>query len=421
MSQPNSFTIARLGAQGDGVADADPGAGGGQVYIPFALPGELVTAARVKDRAELIAVLDPSPQRVAPVCRHFGECGGCAIQHLRADLYIDWKRDKVVAALKGRGIDTANVGPLVTCEPGMRRRVTLSARRGEAGMLLGYNRALSHTIIDIAECPIAVPAIGAALPMLRGLASVICASQQAFHLTVTSTETGFDIAASGSGKLEARRRQQATEFVIAEPSIARLTIDGEIIVEPRKPTVFFGKAAVVPPSGGFLQAVAGAEQVMADLVLAHMRKARKVADLFAGSGAFALRLAAQAAVHAVEGDGPALAALDRAARSTPGHKPVSVEKRDLFHRPLTWKELNGFDGVVFDPPRAGAEDQSKQLARSQVPLVAAVSCNPVTLGRDLTILIEGGYRLKSVTPVDQFLWSPHVEAVALLEKPKVRR
>lgn len=411
------FTIARLGAQGDGVSDTEAG----PVFVPFALPGEVVTAARVKDRAELISLLETSPDRIAPACRHFGECGGCAIQHLRPELYQDWKRDKVVAALKGRGLATANVTPLVTCQPGTRRRVTLSARRNEAGMLLGYNRALSHTLVDIEECPIALPGIVASLPLLRGLAGLICVTQQAFHLTVTATETGLDVAATDSGKLEPRRRQMATEFVIANPSIARLTIDGEIIVEPRKPTVFFGKAAVVPPPGGFLQAVAGAEQSMADLVLGHLRKAKRVADLFAGSGAFALRLAAQSAVHAVESEGPALAALDRAARATPGQKPVTAEKRDLFNRPLTWKELNAFDGVVFDPPRAGAEDQCKQLARAQVPLVAAVSCNPTTLARDLAILVEGGYRLKSVTPIDQFLWSPHVEAVALLEKPKVRR
>ncbi len=263
MSQPSRFDITRMGTQGDGIADA----GSGQVYIPFALPGEVVTAARVKDRAELISVLEASPDRITPACRHFGECGGCVIQHLRADLYHDWKRDKVIAAIRGKALDAANVAPLVTCEPGTRRRVTLSARRDGAVMLLGYNRALSHSIIDIVECPIAVPDIVTALPMLRGLAGVICTTQQAFHLTVTATETGFDIAASGSGKLEPRRRQQATEFVIANASIARLTIDGEIIVEPRKPTMFFGKAEVVPPSGGFLQAVAGAEQTMADLVL----------------------------------------------------------------------------------------------------------------------------------------------------------
>lgn len=410
------FTIAGLGGQGDGVADTERG----PVFVPFALPGETVTAARVKDRADLISILEQSPDRIEPACRHFGECGGCVVQHLRDDKYRAWKRDKIVAALRSKAIDTASVGDLVPCPPASRRRVTLSARRTDAGMVLGYNRALSHSLIDIRECPIAVDAIVQRLPSLRQVATLICSGTQAFHLTVTATESGLDIAASGSGALGEKQRQIAAQFVLRE-DFARLTVDGEIVIEPRKPLVHFGDVAVMPPPGGFLQAVAGAEQAMADLVLRHFVKAKKVADLFAGSGAFALRLARQSSVHAVESDAPALAALDRGARSATGLKAVSVEKRDLFHRPMTWKELNGFDAVIFDPPRAGAEDQSKQLAKSNVPLVAAVSCNPLTLARDVAILIAGGYRLKSVTPLDQFLWSPHVEAVALLEKPKVRR
>jgi 23S rRNA (uracil1939-C5)-methyltransferase len=198
-------------------------------------------------------------------------------------------------------------------------------------------------------------------------------------------------------------------------------VDGEIIVEPKKPLVVFGDAAVPIPPGSFLQATAPAEQAMADLVLPHLSRAKKVADLFAGAGSFALRLAKRSEVHAVEGDAAALAALDRGFRQSSGLKRVTTERRDLFRRPLTFKEFDAFDGLVFDPPRAGAEDQSKQLARSDVPYVAAVSCNPGTLARDLSILVTGGYRVRSVTPIDQFLWSPHVEAVALLEKPRRRR
>ncbi len=382
------FTISRLGAQGDGIADTETG----PVFVPFALPGETVTAAREKDRATLIAVLEASPQRVEPACRHFGECGGCAIQHLEDSAYRSWKRDKVVQALRSKGIDTNAVGELIPCRPASRRRAVFSARRTEAGIILGYNRALSHTIIDIAECPIVLPQIEAALPRLRALAAIICATPQPFHLMVTLTETGLDIAASGSGKLSDTQRQQATSFVVRE-QLARLSVDGEIVVEPRKPEISVGTARVAPPPGGFLQAVAAAEQTMADLVLAHLKRAKRVADLFAGSGAFALRLAVQSEVHAVEGDQAALAALDRAFRFGSGLKRVTTEKRDLFRRPLTFKELNAFDGVVFDPPRAGAEDQSKQLARSDVPFVAAVSCNPTTLARDLRILVDGGYRL----------------------------
>jgi 23S rRNA (uracil1939-C5)-methyltransferase len=409
------FTIDRLGAQGDGIAHT----GTGPVFVPFTLPGEVVTAAREKDRATLMAVLEPSPQRVEPPCRHFGDCGGCALQHFETEAYNNWKRDRVVDALRRQGVE-ATVAPTVPCPAASRRRVVLSARRTEAGMLLGYNRAHSHTIIDIEECPIAMPGIVAALDKLRALAGLICNTPKPFHITVTETASGLDVAATDSGTLPESARASVSDFVIRE-GLARLSVDGEIIVEPRKPAIPFGDVSVSPPPGGFVQAVASAEQAMADLVIDHLGKAKKIADLFAGAGAFALRLAKRAEVHAVEGDGAALAALDRGFRFATGLRRVTAERRDLFRRPLTFKELNAFDGLVFDPPRAGAEDQSKQIASSDVPLVAAVSCNPVTLARDLKILIGGGYRLKSMTPVDQFLWSPHVEAVAVLEKPKKRR
>ncbi|TPI44914.1 class I SAM-dependent RNA methyltransferase [Mesorhizobium sp. B2-9-1] len=409
------FTIARLGSQGDGIANAE----GGEVFIPFTLPGETVTAARQKDRAALMSVLEASPHRIEPACRHFTECGGCALQHYEAEAYRQWKREKVVQALKVKGI-ACEIAALVPCAPHTRRRVTFSARRTDAGMLLGFVRALSSEIIPIEECPISLPAIVSALDKLRALAGLVCATPKAFHMTVTVTASGLDIAVHDAGKLSDHQRRIASNFVMAE-GLARLSVDGEIVVEPKKPVVQFGPVAVAVPPGAFLQATEAAEQAMADLVGQRLSRARKVVDLFAGCGSFALRLGAQSEVHAVEGDAPALAALDRAFRFASGLKRVTSERRDLFRRPLTFKELNAFDGLVFDPPRAGAEDQSKQVARSDVPLVAAVSCNPVTLARDLRILIDGGYTLKSVTPIDQFLWSPHVEAVALLEKPKRRR
>lgn len=410
-----AFHIARLGAQGDGIADT----GAGQVFIPFTLPGETVTAARIKDRADLIAVLEASPQRVEPACRHFTVCGGCAIQHLEETAYLDWKRQKVSHALRAARLDL-ETAQIVPCAPGTRRRVTFSARKTERGAVLGFNRALSKEIIDIAECPISLPEIVAALPKLRRLAELMAAAPQAFHMTVTATASGLDIAAQGSGRMSDVQRRAAAAYT-GEAGFARLSVDGEIVIEPRKPLVMFGDASVPLPPGSFLQATAAAEQAMADLVLSHLSRAKKVADLFAGAGSFALRLARKSEVHAVEGDAAALAALDRGFRQSTGLKRVTTEKRDLFRRPLTFKELNAFDGVVFDPPRAGAEDQSKQIARSDVPLVAAVSCNPGTLARDLSILVAGGYRVTSVTPIDQFLWSAHVEAVALLEKPRKRR
>ncbi|MER8904063.1 class I SAM-dependent RNA methyltransferase [Mesorhizobium sp. M0772] len=407
------FTIKRLGSQGDGVAETETG----ELFIPFTLPGETVTAARERDRAMLMAVLETSPLRIDPACRHFTECGGCAVQHLQADAYQQWKRDKVVHALKGIAGD---IGALVPCAPHTRRRVVLAARRADTGMLLGFHRHLSPEIIPIEECPISLPEIVAALDRLRSVADLVCATTKSFRMAVTVTGSGLDVAVYESGKLGENQRRVASNFIMAN-GFARLSIDEEIVIEPKKPVVMFGTVAVAIPPGAFLQATQAAEQAMADLVGGHLKRARKVADLFAGCGSFALRLAAKSEVHAVEGDAAALSALDRGSRFATGLKRVTGERRALFRRPLTFKELNAFDGVVFDPPRAGAEDQSKQIARSDVPFVAAVSCSPVTLARDLRILIDGGYILKSVTPIDQFLWSPHVEAVALLEKPKRRR
>jgi 23S rRNA (uracil1939-C5)-methyltransferase len=409
------FRIERLGAQGDGIAATERG----PVYIPFTLPGERVTASRDGDRADLLAVLEASPLRIEPGCRHFGECGGCALQHMKEGAYREWKRGRLVDALRARGVE-AEVGPLAPCAPGTRRRVTLSARRTDAGMLLGYNREMSHTIVDIEECPIARPEIVAALEPLRALAKALCGTDKAFRLTVTSTASGLDVAVHGCGKLSEKTRNAAADFAL-RAGFARLAVDGEIVIEPRKPVVTFGNVPVSPPPGAFLQAVAGAENAMAELVSAHLAGAKRVADLFSGAGAFALRLAKAAEIHAVEADAATLAALDRGFRLAAGLKRVTTERRDLFVRPVTAKELNAFDGVVFDPPRAGAEAQSKQIAKSEVPLVAAVSCNPATLARDLAILIEGGYTLRSVVPIDQFLWSPHVEAVALLTKKRRRR
>lgn len=407
--------IDSLGSHGDGVARTERG----QVFVPFTLPGEVVNAAVERERGTLMAVVEPSPLRVEPPCRHFGTCGGCSLQHMDDAAYRAFKSERVASALKRERVDIAPE-PLITCPPDSRRRVVLSARKTAGALLLGYHRMQSAEIIDVEECRIALPAIVSALPMLRDLAGIVCQTTKPFHVTVTATDTGLDVAFAESGKLPDAIRRQAADFVIRH-RLARLSVDGDIVVENHKPVIRYDGAEVTPPPGSFLQGVAAAEEAMAGLVIAHLSKAKRVADLFCGSGAFALRLARSSEVHAVEAEAAALAALDRGFRFATGLKRVTTEKRDLFRRPLTFKDLDAFDGIVFDPPRAGAEDQSRQIARSNVPKVAAVSCNPATLARDLRILIDGGYRLVSVTPVDQFLWSPHVEAVALLEKPRKRR
>lgn len=412
-----TLTIARLGGGGDGIADTT----GGPVYVPFTLPGEVVAVARVKNHATVMSMSSASPERIEPACVHFGPdgkngtCGGCTLQHVSDPLYHDFKRTLVINALKSKGL-TPDVAPLVTAAPGERRRVVFTARKTEKGMLLGFNQAGSHHIVSIDHCPIASDGIISKLETIRAISAAIATSAEPFRVTVLETLTGLDLAFEGVKKVGDKERRGVTERVLALRGVARVSSDGEILIEPQKPEIDFGGVRVSPPAGGFTQATKPAEDAMAELVLTALGKAKRVADLFAGSGTFALRIARQAKVHAVEGDEKSIKALDFAARNTQGLKPVTVERRDLFRRPLMASELKVYDAVVFDPPRAGAEDQCKELARSGVKTIIAVSCNPISLARDLAILTAAGYRIRLVTPVDQFLWSAHVEAIAVLEK-----
>lgn len=411
--------ITRLGGQGDGLAETPRG----QVFVPFTLPGDIVNAAVEKDRGTLMALLEPSADRTEPPCPHFGPdaeagaCGGCAVQHMSADAYRDWKRGLVVSALEGRGIRT-DIAPLVTTEPHNRRRVVFAARRTDAGLALGFNKAQSHEIVPVRTCVVATSRINAALPAIQRIATSVAVSREAFRLTVLDTHSGFDLSVEAPFRLSETDRLQIIAIMRKEAGMARLAFNGEILIEKQPPQLDFGTVTVNPPPGGFVQASDAAEAIMGGLVADHLKKAKRVVDLFSGAGTFTLRLAEKSHVHAVESDQPSLDALDRAARHAQGIKPVSVERRDLFRRPLMFSELKTYQGLCFDPPRAGAEAQAKEIAKSVIPRVAAVSCNPVTLARDLEILMAGGYRLTSVTPIDQFLWSAHVEVVALLERPR---
>ncbi|MGO6718784.1 class I SAM-dependent RNA methyltransferase [Rhizobium ruizarguesonis] len=412
-----TVTIEKLGAQGDGIASS----AGGPVYVPFSLPGETVAIARVKSQGTIMSITTPSPDRQEPPCRHFGPdglngtCGGCTLQHMADAPYGAFKRQLVIDALKSKGL-TPEVGEIVPARPGERRRVVFAARKTEKDMLVGFNQAESHHIVAIEECPISSAGIIARLPAIRAIAASLATSAEPFRVAVLETLSGLDISVDEVKKLSDPQRRKAIETALSLRGIARVSLNGEILVEPSKPMVEFGGVQVSPPPGGFTQATKPAEEAMAELVTAHAGKAKRIADLFAGSGTFSLRLARIGRVHAVEAEAKALAALDHAARNTQGLKPVTVEKRDLFRRPLMTQEFKPYDAVVFDPPRAGAEFQCQELARSAVKKIVAVSCNPLTLARDLAILVEGGYRITGATPIDQFLWTSHVEVVATLEK-----
>jgi 23S rRNA (uracil1939-C5)-methyltransferase len=412
-----TLTIEKLGLSGDGVARGPFG----PVYVSFTLPGETAVLAVNKNHGTVMSMSDVSPDRVPPKCRHFGRegengtCGGCSLQHASDALYHDFKRQIVIDAMKSKAL-SVEVAPLITAKPGERRRVVFTVRRTEKELLLGFNTPESHHIVSISECPIASPGIVSRLATIRAVAAALADNAEPFRLTVLETLTGLDLAADGIKKLEDKSRRKTVETVLSLRGVARVSVNGEVLVEPIKPLIDFGGIQVSPPPGGFTQATKAAEEAMADLVIRHVGKAKRVADLFSGSGTFSLRLARTARVHAVEGEEKALKALDFAARNTQGLKPVTVEKRDLFRRPLMASEFKVYDAIVFDPPRAGAEAQVKEIARSGVKKIAAVSCNPQTLVRDLRILVDAGYRITSVVPIDQFLWSSHVEVVATLEK-----
>jgi 23S rRNA (uracil1939-C5)-methyltransferase len=406
--------IVRLGHRGDGVADTAEG----PVYVPFTLPGETVTVEPVAghpDRRHLVHIDKPSHERTEPVCKHFGACGGCALQHWSLAEYHLWKRSLVVEAL-ARADVVAPVGDLIDAHGAGRRRAVLHARRGTGDVLeVGFTAPRAHHIVAIDACPILAPGLAGAIRTAWAIAETLKPTGKPLDIQMSATDSGLDVDVRGSGTLNPQRL--ATLARIAEAhNLARLTRHGELVAQRTQPLLQVGRAQVLLPAGAFVQATAEGEATLARLVISQVGKARRVADLFAGIGPFALRLAETARVSAADRDANAVKALERAAATTRGLKPIEAQVRDLFRRPFMASELKVFDAVVFDPPRQGAEAQARELAKSTVPIVIAVSCDAATFARDAKILIGGGYKIDGVTPIDQFRYSHHVEIVAKFEK-----
>jgi 23S rRNA (uracil1939-C5)-methyltransferase len=404
------LVIDHVGRLGDGVADAPEG----QVYVPYTLPGETAEVEEWPghaDRAHLVRIEVASPERIAPICPHFGICGGCAVQHWSFQRYRAWKRDLVVTALSQAGV-AAEVDDLVDAHGEGRRRVVLHARRGTHDVLeVGFAAIHAHHIVPIDQCPVMASGLDGVLEAAWAIAEALRPAGKPLDIQATATETGLDIDVRGSGPLTPKRTA-ALARIADSRRLARITRHGELIVQRASPTVTMGRARVTLPPGAFLQATQDGEAQLAHLVARHVGDAKSVADLFAGVGPFTLRLAERARVMAADSDEGAIAALRQAADTTSGLKPVQAEKRDLFRRPYLAQELTRIDAVIFDPPRQGAEAQARALAASKVPVVIAVSCNPATFARDAKTLVAGGYRLTALTPVDQFRYSYHVELVA---------
>jgi 23S rRNA (uracil1939-C5)-methyltransferase len=409
VAEDERLVIDHVGHQGDGVAIS----GAGKVYIPNTLPGETVTFSRTGERGALRENVSPSPDRIAPICRYFGTCGGCALQHWRGENYRAWKRDLVVAALAHEGVE-APVGDLVDAHGEGRRRAVLHARRTRDGATAGFMAHRSHTLVVIDHCPVLAPALARAFAIAERIAVELAAKEKPLDLQFTATEGGLDVDVRGSGPLAAAARSSLAR-IAAEERLARLTRHGEIVAQLAEPVLQIGPARVSLPPGAFLQATEAGENALAAIVREAAAGALRIADLFCGVGTFALRLATSARVLAIDSDEAAVGALARAAKA-PSLKPIEAVHRDLFRRPLAAAELKGFDAVVLDPPRQGAETQVRALAQSAVPRLIYVSCNPASFARDARILCAGGYRLAGVTPVDQFRYSAHVELASVFDR-----
>lgn len=396
-------TIERLGHLGDGIAP-------GPFHVPRTLPGEVVSGVADGARLSDTRIETPSPVRVQPPCRHFRSCGGCALQHASDGFVAGWKQDVVRAALDAQGLH-GGMRPIATSPPGSRRRATFAARRTKKGATAGFYGRASETITEIPDCHLLDTALLKGLPLSAGLARLAASRKHALAVTVTLSGGGLDVAVSGGKPLDGPLRAGLAQMA-ERHGLARLAWGDEVIATRMPPVQRFGAADVVPPPGAFLQATREGEAALLAAVREIVDDAAQVADLFSGCGTFSLPLARAAQVHAVEGDAAMLRALDRGWREAQGLKRVTTEARDLFRRPLMADELGRFDAVVIDPPRAGAAAQVTELARARVPVLAYVSCNPVTFARDARVLVDAGYRLDWVQVVDQFRWSAHVELAA---------
>ncbi|MGE6698801.1 class I SAM-dependent RNA methyltransferase [Hyphomonas sp. NPDC076900] len=410
-SPARTLTIDHAGAQGDGRAREQER----WVSVPFTLPGERVEVRGEGDRLKLERVLTPSPDRIAPACRHFTRCGGCTLQHMAPAPYAAFKRDLIIRSLKARGLEAEVAGTWVT-PPASRRRAAFAARKSGKAVALGFHGRKSHDLIALEECPVLRPPIVSAIPKLKDILALLFTGKEELSVLVTDTATGLDLHITGISKEAKPLARAEASSAALRAGFARVSLEGADVLTERAPRIPVGAASLLPPPGGFLQASAEAEAEMARLVLAHLSGAKHSADLFSGCGTFALRLAEHMPVYAAESGRAAIGALRAAASAAPGLHPVTAEVRDLFRNPVSAPELARFDALVLDPARAGAAAQCAEIAKSAVPRVAYVSCDPATLARDLRTLADGGYRLLRVHPIDQFLWSAHVEAVALLEK-----
>ncbi|MEJ6478185.1 MAG: class I SAM-dependent RNA methyltransferase [Octadecabacter sp.] len=375
-------------------------------FVPRTLPGEEI-GLREDGTAQ---ILKPSTDRIAPPCRHFKSCGGCAMQHATDPFVANWKAEIVTRALSAHGI-AVDIRAVHTSPAQSRRRAKFAGKRTKNGALVGFHTRASDTIISVPDCQLLLPSLRAALPSLEELTVLSASRKGEIGLTVTDSPAGLDVWVESDKPLDGPLRITLADFA-QRHGFARLAWGDEPVVTINPPTQQFGRASVVPPAGAFLQATRDGEAQLLAAAREATDGADRIVDLFAGCGTFTLPLAEDAAVTAVESSGPMLVALDQGWRRAQGLKLIKTETRDLYRRPLEPDELRHFDAAVIDPPRAGAQAQIATLAVSTVRKIAMISCNPITFARDAKVLIDAGFAIQWIDVVDQFRWSPHVEVAA---------
>jgi 23S rRNA (uracil1939-C5)-methyltransferase len=392
-----SEEVVRVAAKGDGVTASGR-------HVALAAPGDLVGDD---------GVLVPGPHHAEPPCRHFPRCGGCQLQHLDEATLADFVRDRVVHAAEGQGLTAEIVAPVHLSPPRTRRRATLRAINGGGRPLIGFNEAGSHKVIDLRECHVLAPELFALIEPLRKMLTPR-RERYAAEISLTLTDRGVDCSIKGLS-IEGLAATEALLDFARDHGLARLTLDQgygpEAFWEPDPVTITLGGVAVDFPAGAFLQATADGEAALMQAARDWLGGCTQVADLFAGLGTFSFALAPGSRVLAAEAARDAHLACRSAARKA--GLPIEAVHRDLFRNPLRAAELRGFEGVLLDPPRAGAREQVVQLAESGVARVAYISCNPSSWARDARVLADAGYRLAELRPVGQFRWSSHVELASL--------
>jgi len=406
----SEYIVDRLGQLGDGIIDTP----NGEIFAPFTLPGEHIEGNVENGRVNSPKIIKPVSDRIKPACKHFKSCGGCSLQHASDTVISDWKIRKTQDALSQVNLHP-EFRPIINSKAGSRRRATFAAKRTKKGALVGFHGRASDVIIEISECPISDPILLSGMPAFSQFAILGSSRKAVLRISATVSGNSLDVKIDNGKKLSATEISKFAQ-ICNQFKILRLMWNDDVIAQSNPPNQKMGLADVIPPSGAFLQATKSGEAALIKTVLEIIGPSKRVVDLFAGCGTFALPISSKATVHALEGDANMITALDSGWRTAGGLHDIKSETRDLFRRPLMPDEFKKIDAIVIDPPRAGAVSQVVEIAKANVGRIAFVSCNPTTFARDASILCNNGYNLDWVQVIDQFLWNPHIELVAQFTK-----